>query len=145
MNKINEHAKHPKASMALGCCTLCWGILAAVFIFSGGIAITNLSVEDAYFSSPQQISKYAGQIKKSRNFGTLKSFISSADVFARLKTNASWELCYGYDANKLKPQVDSDGCSINRNPAPKCGMGEGVGEVWHTPRPAAHKQMIRQN
>ena len=130
MNKINEHAKHPKASMALGCCTLCWGILAAVFIFSGGIAITNLSVEDAYFSSPQQISKYAGQIKKSRNFDTLKSFISSADVFARLKTNASWELCYGYDANKLKPQVDSDECSINRIPAPKCGMGEGVGEAW---------------
>ena len=144
MDTMKQHAKHPKASMALGCCTLCWGILAAFFIFSGGIAVTNLAVEDAYFSAPQhcgtptnpvhplsqRCNVFPGSIKKARSFNALAMFISAADEYARLQRNESWELCYGFNENAMKPQFDEDQCSINRLPAPKCGMGEGVKEEW---------------
>ena len=60
----------------------------------------------------------------------LKTFVSSADKYVRLERNESWEVCYGYDENKMKPQKDADGCGINRRSAPKCGMGEGVNERW---------------
>ena len=58
--------------------------------------------------------------------------MSSADVYGRLERNESWEVCYGFDENKMKPQVDADGCSINRNPAPKCVSDDarGVDEKW---------------
>ena len=112
MDTVKQHVKHPKASMALGCCTLCWGILAAFFIFSGGIAVTNLAVEDAYFSAPQKCSTPAnpthslsqrcnvwpGSIKKARSFNTLEMFISTADNYARLQRNesTSWSVGYTY-------------------------------------------------
>ena len=141
---MKQHAKHPKASKVLGCCTLCWGIAAALFIFSGGVAVFNLTVEDAYFSAPlkcwsgssdthrlsERCQMYPGSITDLRLLIPLMPFISSADKYVRLERTDSWEVCYGFDENKLKPQTDADGCSINRRSAPKCGMGEGVNERW---------------
>lgn len=147
MDKINQHAKHPKASMVLGCCTLCWGVAAAFFIFSGGIAVFNLTVEDYYFSAPQKCgdepafphtfkercNEHPGSLRLAKSSNLIFStFLSTADEYARLTRNESWEVCYGFDENKMKPQEDADGCSINRNPAPKCVSDDarGVDEKW---------------
>ena len=114
MEKMKQHAKHPKASKVLGCCTLCWGIAAALFIFSGGVAVFNLTVEDTYFSAPlkcwsgssdthrlsERCQMYPGSITDLRLLIPLMPFISSADKYVRLERNESWEVCYGYDENK---------------------------------------------
>ena len=64
MNKIQEHAKHPKASLILGCCTLCWALLGSFFLFSGGVAVYNLTVQDAYFSGPRGFAKVNNVVNK---------------------------------------------------------------------------------
>ena len=145
MNKIQEHAKHPKASLILGCCTLCWALLGSFFLFSGGVAVYNLTVQDAYFSGPRGFGKVNGVVNKevssmnpvgtvkfARSATGLSSFISAADVFGRITTNTSYEVCYGGDANAGKfGHINKDtGCQTFRAPSPKCGKGETVTADW---------------
>ena len=66
---------------------------------------------------------YPGSITDPRLLIPLMPFMSSADKYVRLERNESWEVCYGYDENKMKPQTDADGCGINRRAAPRWQHG----------------------
>ena len=126
--KMETHAKHPKASMVLGCCTLCWATLGAFFLFAGSVAVFNLSVEDAYFSGPRGINPTTnlpdpvGSIRKARSFQLLSSFISTADIYDRFTQNKSLAQCYGGDANEGKyTNINKDtGCVTYQLESPKC-------------------------
>eukprot|EP00943_MAST-04B_sp_MAST-4B-sp1_P003287 g3287.t1 len=128
-NTVERHAKHPKASLAFGICTLCWSLLAALFMFSGGVAVYNLSVYDAYYSgalspsatvyhskdkakdydeafngSPQPV----GSIMNARNIHVLKNYVSKAGINEAFYLNKSRTMCFGGDASYQKSLTDPD-------------------------------------
>ena len=73
-----------------------------------------------------------GTVEFARSRSRLSSFISAADIFGRITTNTSYEVCYGGDANAGKfDHINKDtGCQTFRAPSPKCGKGETVTADW---------------
>jgi hypothetical protein len=121
--KFEQHAKHPKASLVFGVCTLCWSLLASLFMFAGGVAVFNLSIYDAMFSgalkpsithpsaamqdfkhSPQPV----GSIMKARSESYLYRYVSKAGIYQAFYVNKSRAMCYGGDASYLKSVTDPD-------------------------------------